>query len=62
MTYLDLRAEAKRQLSDRRYKTLEAQANAGFKEAYLKEIDKILDKYPEFISIYYRYLEGDNLK
>ena len=62
MTYLDLRAEAKSQLSDRRYKTLEAQANAGFKEAYLKEIDKILDKYPEFISIYYRYLEGDNLK
>ena len=62
MTYLDLRAEAKRQLSDRRYKTLEAQANAGFKEAYLKEIDKILDKYPEFISIYYRYLEGDNLR
>ena len=62
MTYLDLRAEAKSQLSDRRYKTLEAQANSGFKEAYLKEIDKILDKYPEFISIYYRYLEGDNLK
>ena len=62
MLYLDLRNHAKELLSERKYVTLTAQANAGFKEAYLKEVDKILDKYPEFINIYYRYLEGDPLR
>ena len=62
MAYLDLRREVKEILSGRQYKTLDAQANAGFKNAWLNKVDMILDKYPEFISIYYRYLEGDKLK
>jgi hypothetical protein len=62
MYYIDLRNEAKKLLAEREYVTLDAKANADFKLAYEKEVAKILDKYPEFINIYYRYLEGDPLR
>ena len=57
-----LRNYAKELLAEREFVTLDAKDNADFKLAFEKEVAKILDKYPEFINIYYRYLEGDPLR
>ena len=62
MYYIDLRNYAKELLAEREFVTLDAKDNADFKLAFEKEVAKILDKYPEFINIYYRYLEGDPLR
>lgn len=62
MFYLDFRNQKKAELKERDFKTLTAQANYNFKEEFLAGVDLILAEYPEFVNIYYRYLEEDDLR
>lgn len=62
MFYLDFRNQKKAELQERDFKTLSAQANYNFKEEFLAGVDLILAEYPEFVNIYYRYLEEDDLR
>ena len=60
--YLARRKEIQDLIAESDYKTLDAQGNRDLKNQYLEMVDALLDKYPEFVSIYYRYLEGDKIK
>ena len=60
--YIALRKDMQETLSQQQYKTLNAKANTKLKYAWDTEVLKIVDQYPEFANIYYRYLEGDPVK
>ena len=60
--YIGLRKDMQKTLSQQKYKTLNAKANTKLKYAWDTEVLKIVDQYPEFANIYYRYLEGDPVK
>ena len=57
--YIDNRNEMKANLQASKYKSLDAKANTELAKEWATIVADIIAEYPEFASIYYRYLEGD---
>ena len=57
--YIDNRNQMKEVLQASKYKSLDAKANTRLAYEWASIVADIIAEYPEFASIYYRYLEGD---